>query len=367
MLAHAAKKLGFRQSVFFGSTLRQSLSTGRPQSQIDELVQMRVKERDNWKVNGSVEGSMPPLGEIFNAIRESRRLQKPSQAELDRDFPVRALDWQLLQSFDSEGSQIQITWLGHASLLVQLPGGFTIVTDPVFSERASFTQWLGPKRYRRPPCSVSEICENLDVDAVLISHNHYDHLDFNTVKQFSDESPETEFVVPLGLKAWFRSYVSDTAPIHEVDWHESAEIGGSIITAVPMRHWSNRIGDRDKSLWCGYSVETSTKRFLFPGDTAWYDKLEEIGNRYGPFDLAAIPIGAYAPRSFMKYVHINVEEAVRMKDAVKAAFAVPIHYGTFSLTSEPVLEPPQKLTLHMKEREDASSFEPWLNGETKVF
>jgi N-acyl-phosphatidylethanolamine-hydrolysing phospholipase D len=109
------------------------------------------------------------------------------------------------------------------------------------------------------------------------------------------------------------------------------------------------------------------KSFLFPGDTAWFDALEEVGTEYGPFDVAAIPIGAYEPREFMKYFHINPQEAVQMKDALRAKHAVPIHFGTFPLTTEPVLEPPEKLIELMKGREDADSFVPWLIGETKSF
>ena len=138
-----------------------------------------------------------------------------------------------------------------------------------------------------------------------------------------------------------------------------------------MRHWSSRMGaDRDKTLWCGYSLvaDHGSQKILFPGDTAWFDDLDDlVGQRYGPFDVAAIPIGAYEPREFMKRNHINVDEAVRMKDAVQAAAAVPIHWGTFPLTVEPFLEPRERLQELMQDREDAGSFDPWLIGETKVF
>jgi N-acyl-phosphatidylethanolamine-hydrolysing phospholipase D len=135
-----------------------------------------------------------------------------------------------------------------------------------------------------------------------------------------------------------------------------------------MRHWTNRSGDRDETLWCGYS-ETSRnngKKFLFPGDTAWFEELgREVGERYGPFDVAAIPIGAYEPRDVMKMNHINVEEAIMMKDAVQAKMAVPIHWGTFPLTLEPIMEPREKLQELMAQRDDQGSFVPWLIGETK--
>ena len=152
-----------------------------------------------------------------------------------------------------------------------------------------------------------------------------------------------------------------------MDWHETASLRNVRITCVPMRHWSNRTADRDQTLWCGYSILGADRKFLFPGDTAWFDELEDLGKRHGPWDLAAIPIGAYEPTDFMKYNHINVDEAVRMKDAVRAAFAVPIHWGSFPLTTEPVLEPSEKLVELMNDRSDSETFSPWLIGETKQF
>lgn len=211
------------------------------------------------------------------------------------------------------------------------------------------------------------------MDLVLISHNHYDHLDYQSVRDFATFS-SAAFVVPLGLREWFRKHVSNTITIYEQDWHESINFTNSSdhtkslrITSIPMRHWSNRVGDRDKTLWCGYSIESPESRFLFPGDTAWFDDLTSIGKQYGPFDVAAIPIGAYEPRNFMKYNHVDVEEAIRMKDALQAKRAVPIHWGTFALTTEPVLEPREKLLEMMKDRADADSFTSWLIGETKSF
>ena len=160
------------------------------------------------------------------------------------------------------------------------------------------------------------------------------------------------------------------------DEHTRSTEASLTVTSVPMRHWSVRTTDRDKTLWCGYSVAAATtntattggrKKFLFPGDTAWFDGLHELATQYGPWDVAAIPIGAYEPRSFMKDNHINVEEAVSMKDAVQAKSAVPIHWKSFSLTSEPVLEPREKLVEIMAGRPDAKTFVPWLIGETKHF
>jgi len=346
-------------------------SNERSKKEIQELVQKRVQERDSWTVDGVLGEKHASRKEVFEFIAKILpkylRFTPMAQEELDKHFPVLQLDWKQLENPAQSNDQIQITWLGHSSLLVQMNGS-NLVMDPVFSERCSPSQWFGPRRYRQPPCTVQELCSNLSIDFVLISHNHYDHLDYRSVKDFVKHSPKTSFVVPLGLRAWFRRHVSQDVTIHELDWHERVDHHSDIgITSVPMRHWSNRVGDRDKSLWCGYSVSTANKRFLFPGDTAWFDELSNVGKQYGPFDLAAIPIGAYEPRDFMKYNHVNVEEAVRMKEAVQAKAAVPIHWGTFPLTVEPVLEPREKLAELMKEKPDAKTFAPWLIGETKTF
>ena len=357
----------------------------RSKQDIARLVQQRVRERDQWLVDGEPQEKHTALNEglqfVGDVLPKFLKFSPPSQPWLDEHFPVQPMDWDRLQHPPSDGI-IQMTWLGHASLLIQVQG-CTILTDPVFSQRCAPTQWNGPKRVRPPPCRIAEICRHLLVDVVLISHNHYDHLDTTTVREIHKSSPATSFVVPLGLKSWCHKTISPQAVVHELDWHEHIDYhyspantssGGRKslrIISVPMRHWSSRMGaDRDKTLWCGYSLvaDHGSQKILFPGDTAWFDDLDDlVGQRYGPFDVAAIPIGAYEPREFMKRNHINVDEAVRMKDAVQAAAAVPIHWGTFPLTVEPFLEPRERLQELMQDREDAGSFDPWLIGETKVF
>lgn len=348
-------------------------ATRRSKSEIAELVQRRVQERDAWLINGKTERPVT-FRDAFTFMKDSlpEMLRfKVDQAELDKLFPVLAMDWNRIETVE-DPSAIQITWLGHSSLLVQM-AGCNIVTDPVFSERCSPSQWFGPKRYRKAPCSVADLCHHIPIHAVLISHNHYDHLDHQSVLDFQKHS-NAKFVVPLGLADWFRRHVNKTMALHEVDWHESVTLQDATIqiTSLPMRHWSNRAGDRDKTLWCGYSIQAmhdggTTKRVLFPGDTAWFDKLEDLGRRYGPFDVAALPVGAYEPREFMKHNHTDVMEAIQMKDAVRATHAVPIHFGTFPLTIEPAMEPREKLLEMMSGRKDSSSFVSWCIGETKAF
>lgn len=368
------------------NTITSSPAPDQPRSQeeISILVQQRVQQRDSWLVDGGKQehiASLADFGKFFVQVFPKYAMHKdPTQEFLDEHFPLQPInDWNKLQNPPAD--QIQLTWMGHASVLIQV-NGCTILTDPVFSQRCAPTQWSGPKRVRQPPCSIADLFRKLLVDVVLISHNHYDHLDYHTVREIHQVSPATAFCVPLGIQEWFHKNVSPQAIVHELDWNEHLDYKYSAdgsntrrslrIISVPMRHWGSRYGlDRDTTLWCGYSLATleeKPKKILFPGDTAWFDDMEQlVGVPYGPHDVAAIPIGAYEPRSFMKQNHVNVEEAVRMKDALHAKAAVPIHWGTFTLTIEPFLEPKEVLEELMSKRNDTESFVPWLIGESKAF
>lgn len=342
----------------------------RSADKITELVQKRVQERNSWKVRGHVEGSHPSWHEFVNAMLTLMTTAQPTMRECD--FQSHPMDWDRIRDARThQVPNVQLTWLGHASLLIQL-GRWNILTDPVFSERCAPVQWAGPKRLRPPPCTVTELLDQIPIHTVLISHNHYDHLDYTTVKALAAADEAIIFVMPLGLKSWFQSHVvADEDRTIELDWHENTSFSSPTsdltVTAVPARHWSNRIGDRDQTLWCGYSIVSNQRKILFAGDTAWFDAMYDIGSTYGPFDVAAIPIGAYEPRSFMRYYHLNPCEAIEMKDAVRAHYAVPIHYGTFPLTHEPFLEPEITLGELMATRPDKESFVPWRFGETKSF
>jgi N-acyl-phosphatidylethanolamine-hydrolysing phospholipase D len=352
------------------ATTAQQTTKVRSAAQIQELVQKRVDERHSWAPE-------PPFREVLPGLLKFMRqslfeFQPPTLEEFQKEFPIQTLNWEALQNPPTD--TIQLTWLGHASVLIQLHG-WNILCDPVLSDRSSPVQWFGPKRYQPAPCTIAELASQIDLDLILISHNHYDHLDYASVKELAS-STNAAFCVPLGLREWFHKHVVSSSKdlvIYEQDWHETSELDKPhatsqlSITAVPMKHWSNRTGDRDKTLWCGYAIQVGSQKVLFGGDTAWFEGLTQVGERYGPFQVAAIPIGAYEPREFMKTQHINPEEAVRMKDAVQAKHALPIHWGTFPMTTEPVFEPREKLLELMKDRDDKDTFVPWLIGETRQF
>ncbi|MDY0042212.1 MAG: MBL fold metallo-hydrolase [Desulforhabdus sp.] len=259
-------------------------------------------------------------------------------------FPIASGDPQFLQE---NREKTTLTWIGHATVLLQM-GGRNILTDPHFSLRASPVQWAGPKRVVEPGLSFADLPP---IDIVLISHDHYDSLDEETVKKLRERpgGQLTTFYVPLGLKSWLQ--VRGVSRAVEMDWWQRQKDGPLEITAVPVQHWSKRsLFSRNKSLWAGWVVRSDDFSFFFCGDSGYTPHFKEIGRILGPFDLAAIPIGAYEPRWFMKNHHINPEESVIVHKDVRSKRSVAIHWGTFILTDEPLDEPPQRLRRAMKEQ-----------------
>jgi N-acyl-phosphatidylethanolamine-hydrolysing phospholipase D len=232
-----------------------------------------------------------------------------------------------------------LTWIGHATFLLQL-GGVNILTDPHFTERASPFSFVGPKRVVPPAIALGDLSH---IDAVVISHNHYDHLDRETVRRLASQpGGSPRFFVPLGLKAWFAD--QGIANVTELDWWNDIDFKGLKFTLTPVQHWSKRTPwDENKTLWGGWVVEQPGFRFFFAGDTAYSLDFKDIRKHFGPIDLAAIPIGAYEPRWFMSIMHANPQEAVQIHLDLNARHSVAMHWGTFILTDEPLDEPPQKL------------------------
>lgn len=229
------------------------------------------------------------------------------------------------------------TWLGHSTFLVQVDG-INVLTDPHLSPRASPLSWMGPERLIDPPLTHEQLPL---IDVVLVSHDHYDHLDVPTLAWLA-ASHSPLFVAPLGNAKRLRALGAER--VIELDWWGRHRRGGLLITAVPAQHFSGRgLSDRNATLWCGFVFEVDGQRAYFAGDTGYSPDFADIGRRLGPMDLALIPIGAYAPQSFMAPMHINPEEAVQIHQDVGSRCSVAMHWGTFRLTLEPLDEPPQRL------------------------
>lgn len=236
------------------------------------------------------------------------------------------------------------TWVGHATTLLQL-GGLNVLTDPMWSTRASPVAWAGPARFV-PPAVAFEALPPIDV--VLISHNHYDHLDRDTVRRLARRAPEAAWLVPLGLGRLLSRW--GVRRVQEADWWDTARAGEATATCVPARHFSARTPwDRARTLWAGWTIAANGWRVYFAGDTAHHPEFGTIAAREGPFDLVLLPIGAYEPRWFMGSVHMNPEDALAAYGDIRAAHGtpappmLPIHWGTFRLTDEAMDEPPARM------------------------
>lgn len=290
-------------------------------------------------------------------------------------------------NFGKDRDGLKATWIGHASFLLEttaskdangketgLPGGrgVRILCDPVWSERTSPSQWIGPKRYSAVPCSLEEVCQG-GVDIVVISHDHYDHLDLHSIKEIHRLRRENVvFLTGLGNAQWFHRQGIPKAQVREMDWWDGCEVkvkdvGSVKLYCTPTQHFSGRSPfDRGKTLWCSWTIIETTenpKKCFFAGDTGYRswpeedmqpEKLQaiprcpafkEIGERFGPFDLGLLPIGLCTPRTFMSNVHCSPFDTVEVHKDIKSRKSVGMHYGTFrgglSGDYEDVRDPPK--------------------------
>ena len=262
------------------------------------------------------------------------------------------------------GAGIAATFIGHASFLLRV-GGLAVLTDPVFSDRASPVQWAGPKRVRPPGLALEALPK---IDLLLLSHNHYDHLDLKALRALRRRFPAMAIVTGLGNRRFLQA--RGVAGAVELDWWQTAALPGGVrVTAVPARHFSARtLWDRNKTLWCGLYLEAAGRKIYFAGDSGASRAFTEIGRRLGPPDLALLPIGAYAPRAMMGTVHMNPAEAVRAVQDLGGARALGMHFGTFRLTAEAIDAPPAELRRALAEAGvPAERFTTLDVGETAIF
>lgn len=269
-------------------------------------------------------GSVPSSADMIKLARSGR--YRGTRADADRIPVLRSGLPQISRD------QVSITWVGHATFVIQI-GGLTVLTDPIWSETIPGV----PRRLTPPGVGWRDLP---NVDAVLISHNHYDHLDAPTIRRLPRD---TAIFAPAALGRWFtrRGFVDVT----ELDWWESTSLVGVQFDFVPSHHWSRRgVGDTCRSLWGGWMLTTeSGERIYFAGDTGYGPGFAEIAERYPDINVALLPIGAYEPKWFHGGTHMDPEEAVQAYQDLKAAHLATMHWGTFLLSKEPVLEPMERV------------------------
>jgi L-ascorbate metabolism protein UlaG (beta-lactamase superfamily) len=221
---------------------------------------------------------------------------------------------------------LRIIWLGHSSVLIE-QDGFRYMIDPVFSDYASPVQFAGPLRFHEPPIALKDLPK---IDAVLISHDHYDHLDMKTIRHLSVKG--TQFYVPMGIGALLEKWDVPNEQINEMQWGETKVFGNTQIICTPSRHYSGRgLFDYKEQLWSSWTVIGIENKVYYSGDTGFSGHFETTANQYGPFDLTIIKVGAYGPGQSWIDIHMSVEDAVKAHQKLKGKVMLPVHWGTFNM------------------------------------
>lgn len=295
----------------------------------------RMEQSPQWKGEGfgnrnqRVDGSASEMaGEWFFGGSDHRMPES--------ELPVQKRDGQMFNTPPATG--LRVTWLGHSTLIVEIDGQRVLI-DPVWGERASPFSFVGPKRFYAPPLPFEKLPK---IDAIVISHDHYDHLDHFTVLKLKDTG--VKWVVPLGVGSHLEYWGVPLENIVELDWWQSTTVGGVELTCTPARHFSGRsvtFDDQDATLWAGWAMKGPAHRVFYSGDTALHDDFIRIGKELGPFDLTLIESGAY--NQLWADVHLGPEQAARAHQLVRGRVMLPVHWGLFDLALHGWTEPIERV------------------------
>jgi L-ascorbate metabolism protein UlaG (beta-lactamase superfamily) len=304
---------------------------------ITELVRLPKLMRGGPGYHGSLSDHFDgarffnPGAEAGRSFGDFLRWQRTRQATpwpISRELPVPPPLTAALAA-----DELRLTFINHVTFLIQVPG-LTVLTDPVFSERASPVQWAGPRRVHAPGVALDRLP---GIDLVFVSHNHYDHMDLPALKTIADQHSPL-FVTGLGNAAYLGQ--QGITPVVELDWWEETSLRGARLIFTPAQHWSTRgPGGKNHTLWGGLWLATAQHSVFFAGDTGYSPWFAEIRRRYGSPDVALLPIGAYEPRWFMSNQHMNPDDAVRAHQDLAPGLSVAMHFGCFRLTDEGIDEP----------------------------
>jgi len=306
-----------------------------------DQIQTRIEESAqylNGKFRNKKTTKVFDIRKTWATIKDYRN--KPNDTEPGKPLPVLPLT---ITAFDlSDQAALRFSRLGHSTLLLQMSGKLWL-TDPVFSQRVSPVQWAGPKRFQQPPISIEELPT---IEGVVISHNHYDHLDHDSILKLKDKVKH--FVVPLGVGNKLIDWGVAAEKITELDWWENVYIGDVEFISTPAQHFSGRgILDGDKTLWSSWVIRNKQQSVYYSGDTGYFPGFKDIGEKYGPFDFAFMECGAY--NKLWSDIHMMPEDSLQAFKDLKGKVLVPVHNGTFDLSTHSWFDPMEKITALAKE------------------
>lgn len=320
----------------------------------------RMEASPQWE-DGSFVNAAPMWNDIWGSVTGWGDMSPHAEAE--GELPVVVGDRSRFEPPPTSG--LRVTWLGHSTLILEIDG-VTVLTDPIFGGRASPLDWAGPPTWYAPPIPLDQLPP---LDAVLISHDHYDHLQAETIQAMA--GMDTTFVAPLGVGAHLEYWGVPAARVVELDWWERIPLGEVELVMTPSRHASGRqVLDQMRTLWAGYALVGPEHRVFFSGDTGLFDELADIGARLGPFDVTMFEVGAYA--KYWPDWHLGPENAVRAHQLVGGDVLLPIHWGLWNLALHGWTEPAERTLVEVERLgvraflpKPGESFEPAALPETE--
>ncbi|HVO47723.1 MAG TPA: MBL fold metallo-hydrolase [Steroidobacteraceae bacterium] len=336
------------------------------------LPQRRWRLRDVWRSLNGGDGHQGPRSDHFDGTRffnpdapagrsfgDFLRWQRTRQRKVWPQWVENRARPELPAHL--RAGEMALTFINHITFLIQF-AGLNVLTDPVYSHRVSPFRSLGPARVRDPGLPFTDLPE---VHVVLVSHNHYDHLDIETLIRL-EEVHAPHFVTTLGNRAFLQQF--GLSQVSELDWWQSLALGSAQVTLTPAQHWSaRRSRNRNRTLWGGFMLRASGRQVFFAGDTGYGAHFSRIRERFGPADLALLPIGAYEPRWFMQNQHMNPDDAVRAHLDLKAGLSIGTHFGCFQLTDEGIDDPPRELAVAREHHGvPPEAFQVLETGETRI-
>lgn len=335
-MLRGALQLGFGTATLFGGGWLLRALHGAPAALGASPLAIRAVAQRSPNYRDGVFVNVDPAS-MLSVSREEQRILLREFIGGRGDSRPRAAVPLATPPAGGRAAALMVTWYGHSSVLVEIDG-YRVLTDPMWSERCSPSHAVGPQRLHPPPAPLEALPA---VDAVVISHDHYDHLDIDTVTALA-RTQRAPFFVPLGVGAHLRAWGIPAPRIVELDWEESGRVGELTLTCTPARHFSGRFLARNNTLWASWVFTGPRARAYFGGDTGYTKSFAQIGSEHGPFDVTLMPVGAYNPA--WPDIHMNPEEAVQAhRDVTDTGTLVPIHWATFRLASHPWAEPIERL------------------------